>query len=177
MKVLILAATGLVGLERIGAGSRTASSDTGHSANPVPTDKAGQVDEPGGSKVGAAAAGGGKSAVVVCAARSPVGQSLTILRPSIIEGESDEVRPAESFVLKLSHFLAPVLPKRFHVNPAPKIAKVLVDAVLTARKFHVGEIEAIALAHELGSALLVDDREARTEAQASELFILELKGF
>jgi predicted nucleic acid-binding protein len=33
------------------------------------------------------------------------------------------------------------------------------------RKLHVGEIEAIALAHELGSALLVDDREARKEAQ------------
>jgi uncharacterized protein YbjT (DUF2867 family) len=58
-------------------------------------------------------------------------RSLTILRPSIIEGERDEVRPAESLVLKLSHFLAPVLPKRFHVNPAPKIAQVLVDAVLT----------------------------------------------
>ena len=33
------------------------------------------------------------------------------------------------------------------------------------RKLHLGEIEAIALAHELGSALLVDDREARKEAQ------------
>ena len=58
--------------------------------------------------------------------------SLTILRPSIIEGERDEVRLAESLVLKLSHFFAPVLPKGFHVNPAPKIAKVLVDAVVTA---------------------------------------------
>jgi len=59
-------------------------------------------------------------------------RSLTILRPSIIEGERDEVRLAENLVLKLSHFLAPVLPKRFHVNPAPKIAQVLVDAVVTA---------------------------------------------
>ena len=58
-------------------------------------------------------------------------RSLTILRPSIIEGERDEVRLAESLVLKLSHFLAPVLPRRFHVNPAPKIAQVLVDAVVT----------------------------------------------
>ena len=58
-------------------------------------------------------------------------RSLTILRPSIIEGERDEVRLAESLVLKLSHFLSPVLPKRFHVNPAPKIAQVLVDAVVT----------------------------------------------
>jgi hypothetical protein len=52
------------------------------------------------------------------------------LRPSIIEGERDEVRLAETLVLKLSHFLAPVLPKRLRVNPAPKIAQVLVDAVM-----------------------------------------------
>jgi len=61
-------------------------------------------------------------------------RSLTILRPSIIGGERDEDRLAESLVLKLSHFLAPVLPKRFHVNPAPKIAQVLVDAVVTAEQ-------------------------------------------
>jgi hypothetical protein len=54
------------------------------------------------------------------------------LRPSIIEGKRDEVRLAESLVLKLSYFLAPVLPKRSHVNPALKIAQVLIDAVVTA---------------------------------------------
>jgi uncharacterized protein YbjT (DUF2867 family) len=59
-------------------------------------------------------------------------RSLTILRPGIIEGERDEVRLAESFALKLSHFLAPILPKRFHVNPAPAIARALVDAVVSA---------------------------------------------
>jgi uncharacterized protein YbjT (DUF2867 family) len=59
-------------------------------------------------------------------------RSLTILRPGFIEGERDEVRVAESLMLRLSHFLGPVLPKRFHVNPATKIAQVLVDAVVTA---------------------------------------------
>jgi uncharacterized protein YbjT (DUF2867 family) len=59
-------------------------------------------------------------------------KSLTILRPSIIEGERDEVRLAESLVLKVSRFLAPVLPKRFRVNPASTIAQALVDAVVTA---------------------------------------------
>jgi uncharacterized protein YbjT (DUF2867 family) len=59
-------------------------------------------------------------------------RSLTILRPSIIEGEREEVRLAESLVLKLSHFLAPVLPKRFHVNPAPTSAQALVDAVVNS---------------------------------------------
>jgi uncharacterized protein YbjT (DUF2867 family) len=58
--------------------------------------------------------------------------SLTILRPGMIEGERDEFRLGERLALKVSHFLAPVLPKRFHVNPAPKIAQVLVDAVVTA---------------------------------------------
>jgi len=59
-------------------------------------------------------------------------RSLTILRPGIIEGERDEVRLGENLVLKLAHFLAPVLPRRFHVNPAPKIAQVLVDSVVAA---------------------------------------------
>jgi uncharacterized protein YbjT (DUF2867 family) len=59
-------------------------------------------------------------------------RSLTILRPGIIEGERDEVRFGESFVLKLSHLLAPILPKRFHLNSASKIAQVLVDAVVMA---------------------------------------------
>jgi uncharacterized protein YbjT (DUF2867 family) len=60
-------------------------------------------------------------------------RSLTILRPNIIEGGRDEFRLAESLALRLSHFLAPVLPKRFHVNPAPKIAQALVDAVVIAK--------------------------------------------
>jgi uncharacterized protein YbjT (DUF2867 family) len=56
--------------------------------------------------------------------------SLTIVRPSIIGGERDEVRLAEILVLKLSHALAPILPKRFCVNPAPKIAQALVNAIV-----------------------------------------------
>jgi uncharacterized protein YbjT (DUF2867 family) len=58
-------------------------------------------------------------------------RSLTILRPSMIEGQRGEFRLAESIALTLSRFLAPVLPKRFHVNPASKIAQALVDAILT----------------------------------------------
>jgi uncharacterized protein YbjT (DUF2867 family) len=57
-------------------------------------------------------------------------RSLTILRPSMIEGQRGEFRLAESIALTLSRFLAPVLPKRFHVNPASKIAQALVDAIL-----------------------------------------------
>jgi uncharacterized protein YbjT (DUF2867 family) len=59
-------------------------------------------------------------------------RSLTILRPGFIEGDRDEARLAESLVVKLLRFLAPVLPRRFHLNPAAKIAQALVDAVLAA---------------------------------------------
>jgi len=56
-------------------------------------------------------------------------RSLTIVRPAMIDGERDEYRPGESIALMLSH--SPVLPKGFRVNPASKIAEVLVDAILT----------------------------------------------
>ena len=60
-------------------------------------------------------------------------RSLTICRPSIIGGSRSEVRVAERFVLALSRMLAPVLPKKFHVNPAPVIAASLLNSVLAAR--------------------------------------------
>src|SRR5580692_487794 len=59
-------------------------------------------------------------------------KSLTILRPSIIGGKRDESRFAEGVALTLSRILAPVLPKKFHVNPATKIADVLLDSVIGA---------------------------------------------
>ena len=60
-------------------------------------------------------------------------RSLTIYRPSIISGPRNEARTAENLVLTLSRALAPVLPKKFHVNPAPVIAASLLDSVLAAR--------------------------------------------
>ena len=60
-------------------------------------------------------------------------RSLTILRPSILEGERDEVRLAESLVLKLQHFLARVRPKRFRQSRS-EITQVLVDAVVTEER-------------------------------------------
>jgi len=59
-------------------------------------------------------------------------KSLTILRPSIISGNRDKSRFAEGIALGLSRILAPILPKKFHVNPAPKIAAVLVDSIIAA---------------------------------------------
>jgi uncharacterized protein YbjT (DUF2867 family) len=60
-------------------------------------------------------------------------RSLTICRPSIIAGPRTEVRNAERAALSMSRLLAPVLPKKFHVNPAPVIAASLVNSVLAAR--------------------------------------------
>jgi uncharacterized protein YbjT (DUF2867 family) len=60
-------------------------------------------------------------------------RSLTICRPSMIAGTRNEPRAAEGFALALSRVLAPVLPKKFHVNPASVIAASLLHSVLAAR--------------------------------------------
>jgi uncharacterized protein YbjT (DUF2867 family) len=57
-------------------------------------------------------------------------RSLTILRPSIIGGNREDSRFAEGVALALSRILAPILPKKFHVNPAAKIAGALVDSIV-----------------------------------------------
>jgi hypothetical protein len=74
-------------------------------------------------------------------------QVAIILPPGIIEGDRDEVRLADSLVLKLIHFLA------------PQIAKVLVDAVVT-------QTWAATLATPTASRLVVA-RPGRTEKSAS----------
>jgi uncharacterized protein YbjT (DUF2867 family) len=56
-------------------------------------------------------------------------RSLTIVRPSLIGGERDEPRFREGVALRLMGIFAPVLPKKFHVNPAPVIAAACLHAV------------------------------------------------
>ena len=60
-------------------------------------------------------------------------RSLTICRPSLIGGERDEVRRAEGAALTLARLLAPILPKKLHVNPADVIAAALLGAVIAAK--------------------------------------------
>lgn len=60
-------------------------------------------------------------------------RSLTICKPSLIGGERNEARRAERAALTLLRLLAPILPKKFHVNPADVIAASLIDAVLIAK--------------------------------------------
>lgn len=59
--------------------------------------------------------------------------SLTICRPSLIDGERPDHRLTESLGLGLARVLAPVLPKALRVNPAEVIAAALLDAVIVAR--------------------------------------------
>jgi uncharacterized protein YbjT (DUF2867 family) len=58
-------------------------------------------------------------------------RSLTIVRPSLISGERDEPRFGEGIALGFVRMLTPILPKRFHVNPAATIAKACLSAVTT----------------------------------------------
>jgi uncharacterized protein YbjT (DUF2867 family) len=60
-------------------------------------------------------------------------KSLTIVRPSLISGERDEPRFREGIALRFMSIFAPILPKKFHVNPAPNIAAATLDAVTTAK--------------------------------------------
>lgn len=60
-------------------------------------------------------------------------RSLTICRPSLIGGERNEARAAEGAALALLRFLAPILPKKFQVNPADVIAAALLDAVIAVK--------------------------------------------
>ncbi len=56
--------------------------------------------------------------------------SLTIARPSMIGGDRAEHRGGESVALFLAKFLRPVLPRKFHVNPAENIAAALLEAAV-----------------------------------------------
>lgn len=59
--------------------------------------------------------------------------SLTICRPSLISGERNEARAAEGAALTFLRLLAPILPKKYHVNPADVIAASLIEAVIVAK--------------------------------------------
>ncbi len=70
--------------------------------------------------------------------------SLTFVRPSLIGGERKEQRWIESFGLKLFALLAPILPRRYRIAPAERIAAALLAAVRAAQTgVRVVESEAI----------------------------------
>ncbi len=60
-------------------------------------------------------------------------ESLTFVRPGLIGGERDEFRRGERMMLPIMAGLAPLLPRRWRINPAPRIAAALLEAALDAK--------------------------------------------
>jgi uncharacterized protein YbjT (DUF2867 family) len=58
--------------------------------------------------------------------------SLTIVRPSMIGGERQQRRPLEHATSLVLRALAPLVPRRYRVNQAADIARVLLQAAITA---------------------------------------------
>lgn len=59
--------------------------------------------------------------------------SLTQVRPGLIGGEREPVRTGEAVMAFVLNTLAPVLPARWRINPAERIAQALLEAALAAR--------------------------------------------
>lgn len=70
--------------------------------------------------------------------------SLTLVRPSIIGGARAERRPLEALALRVFTALPLLLPRRYRVVPAERIAHTLLSSALAARPgTHIVESEAI----------------------------------
>ncbi|MET3214256.1 UNVERIFIED_ORG: uncharacterized protein YbjT (DUF2867 family) [Burkholderia territorii] len=59
--------------------------------------------------------------------------SLTYVRPGLIGGSRDEFRFGERLLAFALSVAAPALPAKWRVNPAPRIARALLDAAIDAR--------------------------------------------
>jgi uncharacterized protein YbjT (DUF2867 family) len=58
--------------------------------------------------------------------------SLTHVRPGLIGGERAVARAGEGAALRILRVLGPVLPRRWRINPAPRIASALLEAALAS---------------------------------------------
>lgn len=59
--------------------------------------------------------------------------SLTHVRPGLIGGERAAVRAGEAALAVVLKVLAPVLPARWRINPAVRIAQAMLEAAIAAR--------------------------------------------
>ncbi|MFM2485957.1 NAD-dependent epimerase/dehydratase family protein [Celerinatantimonas yamalensis] len=56
--------------------------------------------------------------------------SLSLIRPGLIGGAREQVRLGEQTLSVVLNILSPLLPRRWHINPAPRIAQALIEAAL-----------------------------------------------
>ncbi len=59
-------------------------------------------------------------------------RSFTIVRPGLIGGTREEVRPGERAAAFILGVLHPILPRRLRINPAGNIARAMLDAAIAA---------------------------------------------
>lgn len=59
--------------------------------------------------------------------------SLTFVRPALISGQREQPRRIEQLAIAATSRLQRVLPPRWHVQPAQRVATMLIDAALTNR--------------------------------------------
>ena len=58
--------------------------------------------------------------------------SLTIVRPSVLDGDRAQHRPGERMAKIIFGMLAPVLPRRLHISPASAVAAALLEGAIEA---------------------------------------------
>lgn len=56
--------------------------------------------------------------------------ALTLVRPSLIGGERAQSRPMERLGIRVANVVAPLLPRRYRVVPAERIARCLLEGAL-----------------------------------------------
>lgn len=71
--------------------------------------------------------------------------SLVFVRPGLIGGPREETRPAERAAIIVVGALGPILPRRWRINPAAKIAAALLEGAVAAKPgVHVVASDALA---------------------------------
>lgn len=58
--------------------------------------------------------------------------SLTIVRPSVIDGQRERRRPLEHASMRLLRMFEPLIPRRYRAVPAEAIARALLESVIAA---------------------------------------------
>ncbi|MBP6018051.1 MAG: NAD-dependent dehydratase [Burkholderiaceae bacterium] len=58
--------------------------------------------------------------------------SLTLVRPGVISGHREEFRPGERAMILTLNLMGPLMPRRWRLNPAPRIAQTLFEAAINS---------------------------------------------